>query len=172
MLTFGQGLVAMKGPSCRKRTVQGIWQDDMSESGVVSMNQCDCDERIGIEINSFELYEELRKFFEYQVQEGVFCDIPVESPYFCGYGLKPEEVKDEFKWYADKWYKCKCCGTLWEFQYPDFPAKGFVRKFSDGNIELKNSITKNRLISIILMFHLMQLKQLDVIWMVHISRSA
>ena len=102
MLTFGQGLAAMKGPSCRKRTVQGIWQDDVSESGVVSMNQCDCDERIGIEINSFELYEELRKFFEYQVQEGVFCDIPVESPYFCGYGLKPEEVKDEFKWYADK----------------------------------------------------------------------
>ena len=95
MLTFGQGLAAMKGPSCRKRTVQGIWQDDVSESGVVSMKQCDCDERIGIEINSFELYEELRKFFEYQVQEGVFCDIPVESPYFCGYGLKPEEVKDE-----------------------------------------------------------------------------
>ena len=41
----------MKGPSCRKRTVQGIWQDDVSESGVVSMNQCDCDERIGIEIH-------------------------------------------------------------------------------------------------------------------------
>lgn len=35
MLTFGQGLVAMKGPSCRKRTVQGIWQDDVSGSGVV-----------------------------------------------------------------------------------------------------------------------------------------
>ena len=137
MLTFGQGLAAMKGPSCRKRTVQGIWQGDVSESGVVSMNQCDCDERIGIEINSFELYEELRKFFEYQVQEGVFCDIPVESPYFCGYGLKPEEVKDEFKWYADKWYKCKCCGTLWEFQYPDFPAKGFVRKFPDGKYRIK-----------------------------------
>ena len=43
----------MKGPSCRKRTVQGIWQVDVSGSGVVSMNQCDCDERIGIEINSF-----------------------------------------------------------------------------------------------------------------------
>ena len=38
----------MKGPSCRKRTVQGIWQVDVSGSGVVSMNQCDCDERIEI----------------------------------------------------------------------------------------------------------------------------
>lgn len=26
------------------------------------MNQCDCDERIGVEINSFQLYKELRKF--------------------------------------------------------------------------------------------------------------
>ena len=25
-----------------------------------------------------------------------------------------------------------CCGCLWEFKYPDFPAKGFVRKFADG----------------------------------------
>ena len=102
------------------------------------MNQCDCDERIGVEINSFQLYEELRKFFEHQVQEGVFCDIPVELPYFCGYGLKPEEAKDEFKRYADKWYKCKCCGTLWEFRYPDFPAKGFVRKFPDGKYRIKD----------------------------------
>lgn len=102
------------------------------------MNQCDCDERIGVEINSFQLYEELRKFFEHQVQEGVFCDVPVELPYFCGYGLKPEEAKDEFKWYADKWYKCKCCGTLWEFLYPDFPMKGFVRKFPDGKYRMED----------------------------------
>ena len=58
--------------------------------------------------------------------------VPVTQPYFCGYNLNPKEVKDEYKWYADKWYKCKCCGTLWEFSYPDFPAKGFVRKFEDG----------------------------------------
>ena len=36
------------------------------------------------------------------------------------------------KWYADKWYKCNVCGTLWEFRYPDFPTRGFVRKFPDG----------------------------------------
>ena len=101
------------------------------------MKYCDCNERVGIEINSFQLYEELKSFFEYQVREGIFCDIPVELPYFCGYNLDPKEVKDEFKWYADRWYKCKSCGTLWEFRYPDFPAKGFVRKFSDGEYRIK-----------------------------------
>ena len=52
--------------------------------------------------------------------------------------MTKQEVKDEYKWYADKWYKCKCCGTLWEFRYPDFPAKGFVRKFEDGVYYLKD----------------------------------
>ena len=34
---------------------------------------------------------------------------------------------DSFFQYREKgWEK------LWEFKYPDFPAKGFVRKFSDG----------------------------------------
>lgn len=104
---------------------------------MVSMKQCDCDERIGIEINSFQLYEELKNFFEKQVKDEVFCDVPVKLPYFYGYNLKPEEVKDEFKCYADKWYKCKNCGTLWEFKYPDFPAKGFVRKFADGRYQIR-----------------------------------
>ena len=40
--------------------------------------------------------------------------------------------------YADKWYKCKCCGTLWEFLYPDFPMKGFVRKFPDGKYRMED----------------------------------
>lgn len=101
------------------------------------MKYCDCDERIGIEINSFQLYDELVDFFNKQVEESVFSDIPVKLPYFQGYNLKPEDVKDEYKWYADKWYKCNKCGTLWEFKYPDFPAKGFVRKFVDGNYQVK-----------------------------------
>lgn len=101
------------------------------------MKQCDCDKRIGIEINSYQLFEQLKEFFESQVQKGIFMDIPVEKSYFCGYNLKPEQVRNEFKWYADKWYKCKNCETLWEFKYPDFPAKGFVRKFVDGKYEIK-----------------------------------
>ena len=94
----------------------------------------------GEEVSLYQYFisgSELKRFFEKQVEDGIFCDVPVELPYFCGYNLKPEEVRDEFKWYADKWYKCKKCGTLWEFKYPDFPAKGFVRKFSDGEYKIR-----------------------------------
>lgn len=111
------------------------------------MIKCDCNERVGIEINSYQLFEDLKAFFNKQVKKRTFLDIPVTEPYFCGYNLKPEDVKDEYKWYANKWYECKCCGTLWEFVYPDFPTKGFVRKFEDGIYHLKdqeNSVKESR----------------------------
>lgn len=101
------------------------------------MKQCDCYERVGIDINSFRLFQELKIFFEKQVEEDIFCEVPVELPYFCGYGLKIEETNDNYKRYANKWYRCKACGTLWEFNYPDFPVKGFVRKFPDGKYMLR-----------------------------------
>lgn len=101
------------------------------------MINCDCHERIGIEINSYQLLLELKTFFEEQVKKGLFLELPVVEPYFQGYNLPPDKVKDEYKWYADKWYKCKKCGTLWEIKYPDFPAKGFVRKFADGKYQMK-----------------------------------
>ena len=90
---------------------------------------CDCKERYGTEINSYKLFEDLKDFFEEQVRRGVFGDIPVGEPFYTGYS---EIRKEEVKWYATKWYKCNVCGCLWEFDYPDFPAKGFVRKFDDG----------------------------------------
>lgn len=104
---------------------------------MVKIRKCDCDERIGVEINSFKLLEELKIFFDEQIDLRKFSEIPVSEPYFSGYNLKPDEIKEEYKWYADKWYKCSCCGTLWEIRYPDFPAKGFVRKFPDGKHTLK-----------------------------------
>ncbi len=42
------------------------------------------------------------------------------------------------KWYATKWYKCNSCGCLWEFNYPDFPAKGFVKKYENGKYTLES----------------------------------
>ncbi len=95
--------------------------------------ECDCKERYGIKINSYKLFEELKNFFEEQVKKGVFNDIPVAEPFYVGHS-ELKEVKEikEIKWYATKWYKCNICGCLWEFDYPDFPAKGFIRKFEDG----------------------------------------
>lgn len=93
------------------------------------MKQCDCDERIGIEINSWKKFEELKAFFEEQVKKGLFVEISVKKPYYIGYSIDGKAMK----WYADKWYKCLECDTLWEFIYPDFPAQGSVRKLDADN---------------------------------------
>ena len=55
------------------------------------MIKCECSERIGSVINSYQLYEEIKMFFEEQVKEGRFSEVPVEKPYFNG-----------FEWKADK----------------------------------------------------------------------
>lgn len=96
------------------------------------MIDCDCKERIGVEIDSYKIYEQLQQFFEEQVRRGIFVEIPVGTPYYIG--------TDDFgstKWYADKWYRCRACGTLWEVVYPDFPAKGFIRKFENGKYKMR-----------------------------------
>ena len=90
--------------------------------------RCDCAERFGVTINSYKQFEELKAVFEGQAAKGIFREIPVQEPYYIGKG-----ASREIKWYADKWYKCSLCGTLWEFKYPEFPARGSVRKFADGH---------------------------------------
>lgn len=87
---------------------------------------CDCDERIGIEINSWKQFEDLKKFFESQVKKGIFVEIEVKKPLYVGHTFYGKKIK----WYADKWYQCVVCGTIWEFEYPDFPATGSVRKLN------------------------------------------
>ena len=59
--------------------------------------KCDCAERIGIKINSYDFFIELKEFFEGQVQKGIFEDVPVEEPYYIGYS----EGSDPLYWYAD-----------------------------------------------------------------------
>lgn len=97
---------------------------------MVSVKQCDCDERIGIKINSWKQFEELKGFFEEQVKKGLFVDVPVEKEYYAGHSGTGKEMK----WYADKWYRCLECGALWEFVYPDFPAQGYVKKLCPADI--------------------------------------
>ncbi len=92
------------------------------------MSICDCDKRIGIEIDTLKKNEELKSFFMQQSKKGIFENVQIKSPYYIGVNLNQQKIH----WYADEWYKCKNCGCLWEIKYPDFPAKGFVRKFADG----------------------------------------
>jgi len=88
---------------------------------------CECDERYETKINSALLFEEIKCFFEEQVEKGIYKEVPVKTPYFVG-----RSKLNTIHWYANKWYRCKKCGCLWEFKYPDFPANGFVRKFANG----------------------------------------
>ncbi len=88
---------------------------------------CECSERYETKIDTWKLFEEIKSYFEEQVSLGVYEDISVTEPYYVG-----QSDAQTIKWYADKWYRCKICGCLWEFVYPDFPANGFVRKFPDG----------------------------------------
>lgn len=69
------------------------------------------------------------------MEKGTFEDVPV---------LKPIQLFDDqgnvvIEWYPDKWYRCKICGQLWAFEYPDFPAQGNVYKLDcNGNWKGKN----------------------------------
>ena len=89
--------------------------------------KCECPDRDETQINSNVLFEEIKLYFYDQEKCNVFYETSVETPFYVGYSNA-----QNIEWYATKWYKCRICGCLWEFNYPDFPAQGFVRKFKDG----------------------------------------
>jgi len=99
---------------------------------MVRRMNCDCEEMDDIEINSIKEQKQMESFFLTKVNIGEFQEIEVSSPYYIGNGIAGEK-----KWYATKWYKCLKCGCLWEFNYSDFPIKGFIRKFPDGQYYMK-----------------------------------
>ena len=89
--------------------------------------ECPCKERTATEIDSFVRFQEIKDFFEEQAEKGIFLEEVPLKPFYTW-----EQQDACRKWFATKWYKCKVCGCLWEFNYPDFPANGFVRKFPNG----------------------------------------
>ncbi len=87
--------------------------------------KCDCKERFGVDINSLKLFEEMKQFFCSQVQNGIFIETNPKKPYYKGYSALENK---SIEWYPTRCYQCQVCGCIWEFLYPDFPAKGFIRK--------------------------------------------
>lgn len=85
---------------------------------------CDCNERVGVKVDSMKLFEELKEFFNEQAENEAFKEEEVIKPFYTW-----KDDGEEVEWYATKWYKCLKCGCLWEFEYPDFPTSGFLRKF-------------------------------------------
>lgn len=90
--------------------------------------KCDCAERSGIKINSQKCFQEMESFFIDQVQNGVFEEIDTGVKGQSSYEVYTKEGVKEYWHAADKWFKCKSCNCVWEFQYPDFPAPGYVKK--------------------------------------------
>lgn len=87
-------------------------------------SKCDCNERVGTEINSQKLFAELKDFFETQVRNKIFDDITDYSKvWYLDGGMEKEVYKTTVKE-----YECKCCGCLWKFSYPEFPASGRITK--------------------------------------------
>lgn len=91
------------------------------------LKKCECSERHEAEINDYKLFEEIKLFFDSEVNEGIYKCIKVETPYHSW-----SDGNDKINFYATNWYICQSCGCLWEFLYPDFPSRGFVRKFPNG----------------------------------------
>lgn len=85
--------------------------------------KCECSNYSETEIKSFSQYKKFESFFLINVEKNNFIELKPKIPYY-SFG--------KTFWYADKWYKCTICGCLWEYNKPDFPASGFVRKFQDG----------------------------------------
>ncbi|MEY8319877.1 hypothetical protein AAK894_02225 [Lachnospiraceae bacterium 46-61] len=89
--------------------------------------ECDCFERTETSIDSIKVFQELKDFFQEQVNKEIFIEKIPQQPYYVW-----NDEGETIKWFATKWYKCRKCNCLWEFNYPDFPIRGFVRKFDDG----------------------------------------
>ena len=102
---------------------------------MVQIKKCNCDNLYETEINSLELFQELKEYFEQTVKQGTFNDIVVKKPYHVY-----ESPENTIKWYAKKWYQCPLCHCIWEFKYPDFPAKGAIRKLDEHGNLVKDSI--------------------------------
>lgn len=89
---------------------------------------CDCAERVGIEIDSFKQFELFKSFFQTQVANGIFQDVSDYSKIWHEHGGSQKELYST----TTKQYKCMACDCSWELQYPEFPASGVVRKFPGG----------------------------------------
>lgn len=88
--------------------------------------KCECTNISEGKITSIKQLEVVEKWLEQCVSDGIFIEEVPAKPCYIGYSGNREG-----KWYATKWYRCKICGCLWEWNQPDFPAAGFLRRISD-----------------------------------------
>ncbi len=91
---------------------------------MISKGRCDCNVRVGTDIDSYQLFKEFKEFFDAQVKKGTFNDMTDYSKvWYLDGGAEKEVYRTTIKY-----YECKCCRCRWEFMYPEFPAFGKVIK--------------------------------------------
>lgn len=100
---------------------------------VPSKMQCHCALQDNEYITSSGENSIIVDFLSRQLSTGIFKSIPVSSPYCIR-----ESTLGENLLYADKWYKCNVCDTLWEYKILTSREKGFIRKFKNDTYTMLN----------------------------------
>ena len=85
--------------------------------------KCDCALWKNYKINSMRELEEIQFLLKMQIEKGIFCIVPVTRPY----AIENSSLGIREK-YADKWFQCNRCGTVWEIKYPMSLDPGFIGK--------------------------------------------
>lgn len=100
------------------------------------MKKCDCSERIGVTINSQKCCFDMEKFFEEGIKSEKFIQISASENINGFYKVETNNGLQTFWKPINKWFKCNCCNCVWEFQYPDFPQLGYVKKYVEEKSDL------------------------------------
>lgn len=75
--------------------------------------------KVYLKITGWKDFEDLKETINELVAKKLWREVSVTKQHYPG-------------WYASKWYISTKTNCLWEIDYPDFPAEGFVRNFPDN----------------------------------------
>ena len=93
----------------------------------VATENCECDEKLVSEHLSLDEAEEVETILSECIQKKLFRKThPLRI-----IGYFRMEI-DETVYRRRKWYKCRKCGCIWEYQMPDEKGGAWIRKFADG----------------------------------------
>lgn len=89
--------------------------------------KCLCNELSSCDIISAKQLNQIKNFFDVNLKKHIFFEDNNKYPFY-----EWSDGEQTISYIAQKWYRCKICGCLWEFNYSDFPPQGFLHKFEDG----------------------------------------
>ena len=100
---------------------------------MVQALKCECSERYSVDIDSWKLFIEVKDFLDSGLENGLFKDVTVRAPLDFG----KNEAGEQIWHYTQRLFSCCVCGCLWALRYPDFPAHGYIGKYTEGTLDEK-----------------------------------